>query len=241
MFDTSSTERPRLKFTHNIHIAHRSSSLPIRLDNRCRRVVVGSTSSTDVYSSSDSKLQYVKPDVAKKLVDTEGYTVVDIRDERQYKKAHIVNSEHIPLFVENTDSDVATLVRRQAHNNFAGLLYGLAFTKDNDNFISTFEQKFKKDSKLLVVCQEGLRSASAADKLKNAGFKDVAIITSGLQKVPNGLFPKEGRTELKDAGKGGIVSIQTPISIVLATLLFGAYAFISLFPEQAAELPIFRQ
>lgn len=36
-----------------------------------------------------------------------------------------------------------------------------------------------------------------------------------------GVFPKEGKAELKDAGKGGFVTIQQPLSVVLAVLLFG--------------------
>ena len=36
-----------------------------------------------------------------------------------------------------------------------------------------------------------------------------------------GLFPKEGKMELKDAGKGGFVTIQGPLSAVLAVILFG--------------------
>lgn len=35
----------------------------------------------------------------------EGYKVIDVRDERQYQKSHIKNSEHVPLFIENTAMD----------------------------------------------------------------------------------------------------------------------------------------
>jgi rhodanese-related sulfurtransferase len=40
----------------------------------------------------------------------EGYKVIDVRDERQYEKAHIKDSEHIPLFVENKDMDPGELL-----------------------------------------------------------------------------------------------------------------------------------
>ena len=39
-----------------------------------------------------------------------------------------------------------------------------------------------------------------------------------------GFFPKEGKKELKDAGKGGFVTIQGPLSAVLAVILFGKVA-----------------
>jgi hypothetical protein len=50
-----------------------------------------------------------------------------------------------------------TIIKRQAHNNFAGLFYGLAFTKPNKDFTKMVKSKFSPESKLLVVCQEGLR------------------------------------------------------------------------------------
>lgn len=167
-------------------------------------------------------VKYVDPEAAKELVTKEGYTIVDIRDESQYKRSHIASSVHVPLFIENTDSDIgkgfsffsptqiswnlyqiltlvallqphawslqmmfvtakskidrkllricvsvcfwvgcgtsATLLRKQMHMSFAGTFYGVAFTKTNPDFVATFEKQFQKDSKILIVCQEGLRS-----------------------------------------------------------------------------------
>jgi hypothetical protein len=51
-------------------------------------------------------VKYVDPEAAKELVTKEGYTIVDIRDESQYKRSHVASSVHIPLFIENTDSDI---------------------------------------------------------------------------------------------------------------------------------------
>jgi hypothetical protein len=48
-------------------------------------------------------------------------------------------------------------VKRQLHNNFAGLFFGLPFTKLNPDFARTVKDKFSPESKVLVVCQEGLR------------------------------------------------------------------------------------
>lgn len=50
-----------------------------------------------------------------------------------------------------------TIINRTLHNNFSGLFYGLAFTKPNPDFLSSVEKEFSKDSKLMLVCQEGLR------------------------------------------------------------------------------------
>ena len=53
---------------------------------------------------------------------------------------------------------VGTIIKRQAHNNFAGLFFGLTFTKTNPEFLQSVKSQFSPESKLLLVCQEGLRS-----------------------------------------------------------------------------------
>ncbi|GKE54269.1 rhodanese-like domain-containing protein 9, chloroplastic [Tanacetum coccineum] len=105
------------------------------------------------------------------------------------------------------------------HNNFSGLFYGIPFTKPNTEFVQSVKSQFSPDSKILVVCQEGLRSAGAANKLEAAGFQNIACISSGLQSVKPGLFDVEGSIELKDAGKAGLVQVQGKISAVLGTIL----------------------
>lgn len=61
-------------------------------------------------------------------------------------------------FLTSLDSlSVGTIVKRTLHNNFSGLFFGLPFTKPNPDFVTSVKSKFQPDSKLLVVCQEGLR------------------------------------------------------------------------------------
>lgn len=183
-----------------------------------------------------AETQFFSVPEAKKAVEEDKYTVVDIRDGAQFERAHIKDCVHIPLFVENTDMDVATIIKRQAHNSFAGVFYGLKFTKPNVDFLSTFEKKFTKESKILLVCQEGLRSGTAVEKLEDAGFENLASLTSGLQTVPPGTFSTEGSKELKDAGKVGFVMIQTQFSAVLGSLIFLVYLYLQFFPEESSKL-----
>lgn len=63
-----------------------------------------------------------------------------------------------------------TIVKRQVHNNFAGLFFGLPFTKLNTDFAKTVKEKFSPESKLLVVCQEGLRSVTDQAFLLSGSF-----------------------------------------------------------------------
>lgn len=91
-----------------------------------------------------------------------------------------------------------------------------------------------------------LRSAAAADKLEKAGYQNIACITSGLQSVKPGnqtfkihfesrcsksltdmvtagTFDSVGSTELQNAGKAGLITVQGKISAVLGTVLICEY------------------
>nr|AKM76375.1 rhodanese/cell cycle control phosphatase superfamily protein [Francoa sonchifolia] len=183
-----------------------------------------------------AEVNYVNAEAAKKLIAVEEYTVLDVRDKSQFDRAHIKSCKHVPLFIENKDNDIGTIVNRTLHNNFSGLFYGLPFTKPNPEFVQSVKSQFSPEKKLLVVCQEGLRSAAAANKLEAAGFQNIACITSGLQSVKPGTFDTVGSTELQDAGKAGLVQVQGKISAVLGTVLICAFLFITFFPDQAEKL-----
>lgn len=175
-------------------------------------------------------------DEAKKLVANDGYAIVDVRDKTQFERAHIKSCFHVPLFIENQDSDPGTIIKRTLHNNFAGLFFGLPFTKQNPDFVQSVKSQFSPDKKLLLVCQEGLRSTAAARKLEEHGFQNIACITSGLQSVKPGTFDSVGSTELQNAGKAGLITIQGKISAVLGTILVCAFLFVTFFPDQAEKL-----
>ena len=55
-----------------------------------------------------AEVSFVGADEAKRLVDEEGYTVLDIRDRTQRERAHIKSSTHVPLFIENQNNDIGT-------------------------------------------------------------------------------------------------------------------------------------
>lgn len=57
----------------------------------------------------------------------------------------------------NDELWAGTIIKRTLHNNFSGLFYGLPFTKPNPEFVESVKTKFSPESKLLLVCQEGLR------------------------------------------------------------------------------------
>ncbi|KAL6001363.1 Rhodanese-like domain-containing protein 9, chloroplastic [Asimina triloba] len=197
-------------------------------------------------ASIRAEVNFVDGDEARRLVAEEGYAILDIRDRTQYDRSHIKSCYHVPLFVENKDNDLGTIIKRTVHNNFSGLFFGLPFTKLNPDFVESVKEQFSTDSKLLLVCQGGLRSTAAANELEEEGFQNVSCVMSGLQSVKPGCstdqytwiiqifnmdnvacidilvkayrtFESVGSTELQDAGKAGLVTIQGKISAVLGT------------------------
>ncbi|KAI4963423.1 hypothetical protein ZWY2020_014124 [Hordeum vulgare] len=173
-----------------------------------------------------AEVSFVDGDEAKRLVAEEGYTVLDVRDRRQYERAHVRASAHVPLYIENEDNDIGTIIKRQAHNNFAGLFYGLSFTKLNRDFTKTVRSKFSPESKLLVVCQEGLRSTAAADALEREGFQNLACITSGLQTLKPGTFETVGEAA-ECLGKPAFYSLEFIFFTVRLSVSVGVLGGIS--------------
>lgn len=74
-----------------------------------------------------------------------------------------------------------TLVKKFAHNSFAGTFYGVAFTKPNEEFVHTLEKQFQKDSKVLLVCQEGLRCALVSSPSVSLHSLSSVRINSGMK------------------------------------------------------------
>ncbi|PPD82884.1 hypothetical protein GOBAR_DD20192 [Gossypium barbadense] len=74
------------------------------------------------------------------------------------------------------------------------------------------------------------RWTSAANKLEQAGFQNIACITPGPQTV------KPGTTKLQGAVKAGLVTIQGKNLAVLGTAHICAYLSITSFPDQAEKL-----
>lgn len=57
-----------------------------------------------------AEVNFINGEEAKKLVEEEGYVVLDVRDKTQYERAHIKSSYHVPLFIENKDNDLGMYI-----------------------------------------------------------------------------------------------------------------------------------
>jgi rhodanese-related sulfurtransferase len=89
----------------------------------------------------------------------EGYTYVDVRSIPEYDSGHPEGAINVPLF------------HRDPHS---GQMMA------NREFLPVMRANFPCDTRLLIGCQAGARSAQAAEMLVLAGFEDVLNVTGGF-------------------------------------------------------------
>uniref|UniRef100_A0A2P2J1M9 Rhodanese domain-containing protein n=1 Tax=Rhizophora mucronata TaxID=61149 RepID=A0A2P2J1M9_RHIMU len=122
-----------------------------------------------VEKGSETDVPTVDVKEAKRLAES-GYTYLDVRTVEEYKKGH-VNAEkifNIPYMFNTPEGRVK-----------------------NPDFLKEVSAVFKKEDRLVVGCQSGVRSLSAATDLLAADFKDVSNVGGGyLAWVQNGFSLK---------------------------------------------------
>ena len=62
----------------------------------------------------------------------------------------------------------------------------------NDSFILVVEHKFDKDASIIVGDENGERASVAAEKLVDAGYKNVSIMLGGLKQWQQSALPVTG-------------------------------------------------
>lgn len=97
-----------------------------------------------------STLKRVSPHEAKKLIDDEGFTYLDVRSEAEYFGGHPAGAHNVPLL----------------HAGPAGMT-------PNPDFLAVASAVYPKDQKLVVGCKAGGRSLRAAEALIAAGFTNI--------------------------------------------------------------------
>uniref|UniRef100_A0A803KQB7 Rhodanese domain-containing protein n=1 Tax=Chenopodium quinoa TaxID=63459 RepID=A0A803KQB7_CHEQI len=93
---------------------------------------------------------------------------------------------------------------RKRWGSFGGWWSGVPTLSYNSQFLSKVEEKFPKDTDLIVACQKGLRSLAACELLCNAGYQNVFWIQGGLEAAEEEDLQREGSQPFKFAGIGGL-------------------------------------
>ncbi|MBI2504739.1 MAG: rhodanese-like domain-containing protein [Candidatus Latescibacteria bacterium] len=86
-----------------------------------------------------------------------GYVYVDVRSTPEYEQGHPAGAFNVPLF----------------HRQSTGMT-------PNPDFLRVMEKVFPPETKLLLGCQSGNRSARAAEALAAAGYTCVANVRGGF-------------------------------------------------------------
>lgn len=87
----------------------------------------------------------------------EGWEHLDVRTPGEFSNVRAPNSVNIPVMLRGEDGMQA-----------------------NPTFISDVEQRFPKDSRIIVSCASGVRSARAASELISAGYVSVLDVEGGM-------------------------------------------------------------
>lgn len=103
-------------------------------------------------------LKHVDVKTAHTLQTRDGYTYVDVRSVPEFDQGHPEGADNVPLL----HLDPAT---RQM--------------QPNPDFLAVMQANYPPDTKLLIGCQMGGRSAQAGQLLLGAGYQDVTNVAGG--------------------------------------------------------------
>jgi len=104
-------------------------------------------------------LKQVDVRAARRLQSDEGHTYIDVRSIGEFDQGHPEGAKNVPLM--NPDPVTGQML-------------------PNADFLSVMQANYANDTKLLVGCQMGGRSAQAARVLIAAGYLDVSNVVGGF-------------------------------------------------------------
>lgn len=148
----------------------------------------------------------VPTEAGEALANGADWLMLDVRPIWERRRAFVTGSLHVPLFVADEDTSIATITKKLIQFGFAGWWLGQRLTKPNKDFVKdVLEVTYSKDQPLLVVCGEGLRSLVAISELHGAGFTKLLWLAGGFNQTPKGVFKNvEGDTDLRFGAVGGV-------------------------------------
>ncbi|KAF3436749.1 hypothetical protein FNV43_RR19498 [Rhamnella rubrinervis] len=129
----------------------------------------------------EEKVKVLTPREAGYAIQLSNKTLLDVRPSTEHKKAWVKGSTWIPIFDVDNRLD-ADIVSRKITNFMMGGWWSGAPTLTYDSqFLSKVEEKFSKETDLIVACQKGLRSLAACELLYNGGYRNLFWVQGGLE------------------------------------------------------------
>lgn len=152
----------------------------------------------------DGKVKVLTPREAGYAIQLSNKMLLDVRPSMERKKAWVKGSTWIPVFDVDISLELGTLSRKAANFLMGGWWSGVPALSYNKQFLSNVEEKFAKDTDLIVACQKGLRSIAACEVLYNAGYSNIFWVQGGLEAAEEEDLEREGPQPFKFAGIGGL-------------------------------------
>ncbi|XP_048330893.2 rhodanese-like domain-containing protein 11, chloroplastic isoform X3 [Ziziphus jujuba] len=141
--------------------------------------------------------------------DDEDYELKQTKDMTAARKrwealAWVKGSTWIPIFEVDNRLDPGTVSRKITSFVMGGWWSGVPTLTYDSRFLSKVEEKFPKETDLIVACQKGLRSLAACELLYNAGYRNLFWLQGGLESAEEEDLIREGPLPFKFAGIGGV-------------------------------------
>ncbi|KAG5523014.1 hypothetical protein RHGRI_034981 [Rhododendron griersonianum] len=105
----------------------------------------------------EEKVKVLTPREAGYAMQLSNKTLLDVRPSTEHKKAWVKASTRIPIFDVDSRFDAGTLSRKVTNFMMGGWWSGVPTLSVDGQFLSKVEEKFTKDTDLIVACQKGLR------------------------------------------------------------------------------------
>ncbi|RAL50524.1 hypothetical protein DM860_014466 [Cuscuta australis] len=129
----------------------------------------------------DRKVKVLTPREAGYAVQLSNKPLLDVRPSNERKKAWVRDSTWIPIFDVDNTFDFGVIPRKIMNFVMGGWWSGIPTLSYHGQFLAMVEDKFPKDSELIVACQKGLRSLAACELLYNAGYKNLFWVRGGFE------------------------------------------------------------
>uniref|UniRef100_A0A5B7B831 Rhodanese domain-containing protein n=1 Tax=Davidia involucrata TaxID=16924 RepID=A0A5B7B831_DAVIN len=205
----NSSKPPYLKLNHPYRTHHNYSSV-IRLqaveeDNDLKQMKdMAAARKRWEALVREEKVKVLTPREAGYAIQLSNKTLLDVRPSMEHKKAWVKDSTWIPIFDVDNRFDAGTVSRKVTNFMMGGWWSGVPTLSYDNQFLSKVEEKFPKDTDLIVACQKGLRSLAACELLYNAGYRNLFWVQGGLEAAEEEELEREGPQPFKFAGIGGV-------------------------------------
>lgn len=151
----------------------------------------------------EGKVKALTPKEASYAIQLSDKILLDVRPSTERKKAWVKGSIWIPVFDVDRKLYPGIISKKISNFIMGNWWSGIPLMAYNDQFIKQIEEKFTKDTDIIVACQKGIRSLAACEQLYNTGYRNLYWVQGGFDAAEEGDFEQDGPQPLKFAGIGG--------------------------------------